>query len=493
MYKVILVDDEIWSLEGLEASFKWEENGFQVVGKYTDSLEAAVHIGEKKPDVVFTDIRMPELTGLELMEKVRGQNREVEFVVVSGYAEFDYARQAVRQGACDYLLKPVDLDETDAILERLKKTLEYRRASEDELLLQRILYEGQEEERLAPIARSGRVQAAVILGDGMEASACLSLQKYLKRQGRKYVLLIPSGKKLVLLYEAFEGEQEEEWLRQLEILGKKLYIGLSQTGPGENVKTLMKEAILAASGKFIGTGAGITRYRELVNPYYETYGKRLGTAILGKCYEEACGILDEITGLVKQEELGIFYIVRLWNQIAILLHGNLVDSPSIKIEYLDFMHISRRFDSLESLAEYLKIEIAEILVCQRKQMEMHKDYNENFMHLLQYVEENYSRKLSLNSLAEQFFLNMSYCSELFKKVTGLNFSDYLTKLRMEKAAELLSTGKYKVKDVAEMTGYHDAFYFSKVMKKYFGVTPARLVPPKEGGSVEKQGKEEENE
>ena len=382
MYKVVLVDDEIWSLEGLEASFEWEINGFQVVGKFTDSLKAAARIMEIKPDVVFTDIRMPDMTGLELMERVRSQNRDVEFVMVSGYAEFDYARQAVRQGACDYLLKPVDLEETDAILERLHQMLKYRKEAADEILIQRILYEGQEEEKLLPIAGCRKVQAAVILGDEMKASVCRQIQKYLQEENRKYVLLIPAGKKIVLLYEAFEDEKTEGWIRYLEGLGENFYIGLSQTGEGGDARLLLKEAIAASSGKFIG-----------------------------------------------------------------------------------------------------------------KQLEMHKGYNENFMRLLEYVEENYTKKLNLKTLSEQFFLNVSYCSELFKKVTGMNFSDYLTRLRMEKAAKLLSTGKYKVREVAEMTGYSDAFYFSKVLKKYFGVTPARFFKEQEreetGDGEERSGEESE--
>ena len=89
MYKVILVDDEIWSLEGLAASFEWEENGFRVIGKYTESLEAIAHIKEECPDVVFTDIRMPDMTGLEMMKEIRETNQDTEFIVVSGYAQFE--------------------------------------------------------------------------------------------------------------------------------------------------------------------------------------------------------------------------------------------------------------------------------------------------------------------------------------------------------------------------------------------------------------------
>ncbi len=472
MYKVILVDDEIWSLEGLAASFDWEKKGFQVIGKYTDSLKAICHIKEQKPDVVFTDIRMPDVTGLEIMKEIRKTGLNVEFIIVSGYAEFEYAREAVRQGAYDFLLKPIDMDETDSILDRLRETMDHRRFEEDELSLQHILYEDKYDFALCPFSTCERIQAAAINMAGSPVSFS-ALWEPVFSERCLCVEFRLSERKRILLYEAFDKAGEEKWLEHLNQLAfGNGYIGISSVDTLENVRILLKEAILASSGNFIGKRTGVTLYTEVVNPYYETYGKKICSAILGNKYEEACRILDEIAELVKHEDLGIIYAVRLWNQIAILLHENLTGGKRVKIEYLDFFQITKRFVNLESLCQYIKIEIAEILICQKKQIETHKDYNDNFMSLLKYVEENYSEKLNLNTLAEQFYLNMSYCSELFKKVTGYTFSDYVTKIRMEKAAELLSSGKYKAKDVAEMTGYSDAFYFSKVMKKYYGVTPA---------------------
>ncbi len=472
MYKVMLVDDEMWSLEGLNASFDWEKKGFQVIGKYTDSLKAICHIKEQIPDVVFTDIRMPDMTGLEMMREIRKAGLNVEFIIVSGYAEFEYAREAVRQGAYDFLLKPIDLDETDLILDRLREAMDRRRYEEDELLLQHILYEDKYDAGLCPLAACERIQAASV-NMAVSQIPFSALWKPVLSAGNLYTEFRLSERKRILLYEAFEKEAEDKWIEHLDQLALgNGYIGISSADTLDNVRILLKEAILASSGNFIGKRTGVTRYTEVINPYYETYGKKICSAILENKYEEACRILDEIAELVKHEDLGIIYIVRLWNQIAILLHENLTGGKRVKIEYLDFFQITRRFLNLESLCQYIKIEIAEILICQKKQIETHKDYNENFMGLLKYVEVNYAKKLNLNTLAEQFYLNMSYCSELFKKVTGLTFSDYVTKIRMEKAAELLSSGNYKIKDVAEMTGYSDAFYFSKVMKKYYGVTPA---------------------
>ena len=97
--------------------------------------------------------------------------------------------------------------------------------------------------------------------------------------------------------------------------------------------------------------------------------------------------------------------------------------------------------------------------------------SEHFRKLLQYVDEHYNEQLQLRNLAEMFFLNMSYCSELFKKVTGKNFSEYLTIIRMEAAMEMLQTGNETVSQVAEKTGFSDSYYFGKVFKKYFGISP----------------------
>lgn len=472
MYKVILVDDEIWSLEGLAVSFQWEENGFQVIGKYTESLEAVLRIKETYPDVVFTDIRMPDMTGLEMMREIRETNLDTEFIIVSGYAEFEYAREAVRQGAFDYNLKPVDFEEADKLLKRLKDHLDHRRFILDGRILQSILYEGGEMERFRPLAQCARILAAVIHGESQDFSWS-ELWRPFAVEKIAYVKLLISENERIIVYDGTKTDFVKSWREYLQrkIEGKG-YGGISLTGQYKDLPLLIKEAILAASGYFIGKETGVTEYEVIVNPYYETYGRKLCSAILENKYEEACVILDETVNLVKSENLGIFYIVRLWNQITILLHENLRDSTRIHIEYLDFLQITRKFGNVDELGQYLKIEIAEILISQKEQIESGKNVNENFMELLKYVDEHYCEKLNLNGLADKFFLNMSYCSELFKKVTKLNFSDYLTKIRMEKAAVLLSEGRYMTREVAEMTGYSDPFYFSKVFKKYYGVTPA---------------------
>ena len=482
MYRVILADDEIWSLEGLAASFQWEENGFRVVGKYTDSLEAVRHIKEECPDVVFTDIRMPDMTGLEMMAEIRKSGPDTVFIIVSGYAEFEYAREAVRQGAFDYNLKPIDLEEAASLLNRLKIHLDEKRFISDNRILQQILYEGRVEDgelpRFLPLTACKQIKAAAIHGIS-PAFDWSGLWKPFTENQIEYTKLMVSESERIVVYDGSDKVFDRRYLEFLrEAVENRGYAGISSGGSYDRLSVLLKEAILASSGEFIGKKTGVTEYSEIVSPYYETYGRKLCAAVLENKYEEACAILDEIVELVKKEDLGIFYIARLWNQIAILLHENLRDGKRVRIEYLDFFQITRKFKTVDELSRYLKIEIAEILISQKDQIESQKSFNENFMKLLEYVDGHYDEKLNLNSLSERFFLNMSYCSELFKKVTHLNFSDYVTKIRMEKAAALLSDGRYMAREVAEMTGYSDAFYFSKVFKKYYGVAPAYFLQGK---------------
>ena len=135
MYSVFLVDDEEWGLSALEASFRWEAYGFRVVQRLTRPQQALQAILLEKPDVVFADIRMPGMSGLELIDRARENGSECEFLIVSGYADFQYAQEAIGKGVREYILKPIDMNKTDVVLERLHILLDTKRHSENERLL----------------------------------------------------------------------------------------------------------------------------------------------------------------------------------------------------------------------------------------------------------------------------------------------------------------------------------------------------------------------
>ena len=141
MHTVVLVDDEKYSIIDLLNTLPWERYGFQVIAHYTNPREALAAIGALEPDFLFTDIRMPELDGIQLISRVAQMNLGTKFVITSSFADFQYAQQAIRSGVLDYCLKPLDEESACRLLERLSKTMEDRDIipSEDEGLQSQVL------------------------------------------------------------------------------------------------------------------------------------------------------------------------------------------------------------------------------------------------------------------------------------------------------------------------------------------------------------------
>lgn len=132
MYKIFLADDEIWVIMGLKKLIEKIGAPFQVVGEASNGVMALEEIEKKKPDVLITDIRMPGMDGLELMKEIRKKKLDTKVVLVSGYAEFDYVQKAIRMGAVDYLLKPVEAETFAKVLENLEKMLDERGGKQEE-------------------------------------------------------------------------------------------------------------------------------------------------------------------------------------------------------------------------------------------------------------------------------------------------------------------------------------------------------------------------
>jgi two-component system response regulator YesN len=129
MYKALLVDGEIWVLKGLKNIFDWSRFEFEICSMVTDSEEAYDIICKSTPDVVFTDIHMPEVSGIDLMKMSRDVGLKTEFIVISGFTDFSYAQSAIKLGAFDYLLKPVKREEAISLLSRLKQCLDGKKTT----------------------------------------------------------------------------------------------------------------------------------------------------------------------------------------------------------------------------------------------------------------------------------------------------------------------------------------------------------------------------
>ncbi|MDF2962727.1 MAG: two component transcriptional regulator, AraC family [Paenibacillus sp.] len=478
MYKVLLVDDEAWSLEGLSRLFEWEKMGFTVTAQTTDASEAFDIICGMNPDVVVTDIRMPEISGIELLIMSRKKGFKGEFVIISGFAEFEYAQEALRYGAFDYQLKPIDPDEAKLLLHKLIIHLEEKQFVRSMDIL-RELTSGCNNPIDIFLTKdyvpSGDYwQVVTISGESdinnSEISHAFSNLNHLALQISKT--------KTTIIMNGTRSLEHEVWtIIQGWAMQNHLRVGLSTVSEDiSNLPTLIREADMAAANYFITAHSGISRFKTRSSFRIEGVIRKTEKWIMLKNYTEICSILDSIPDTFRLGDLGIYHVTCLWNQFAVIIRKRLENDHSLmnKIDFLDYAEIVNRFKNLKELCLFIREVIKEVCFPMEAGTAKPNNYNGNFIALLEHINENYHKELSLSELSERFFLNMTYCSELFKKVTGYTFSDYVSKLRMDAAMELLESGKYTADNVCKMTGYNDYYYFSKIFKKFHGLTPSQL-------------------
>lgn len=478
MYKVLLVDDEPWALRGIRKAFPWEDMGFAVIAETTRSTDALETILAGNPDAIFTDIRMPRLTGIELMQQARARGCGSEFIVVSGFSEFSYAQEAIRLGAFDYCLKPVDLGYAAKLLARLKEHLDARKMRDDGMLWDALMEGrgdlGEALRRRGFAGGSGCFQvASIVYGEQARPEAvslCLG--------DTRHIALKAGQNKLVVVFDA-AGDGKSRL-----VAGNPhgTYMGLSTSADSaDEITRLVPEADTAAADFFI-----YGRHR-----VYEFAKKNIAAVnacvekilpLIGKSgTEELGGAIDGIPAYFISQGLHIGDLAYLWNQLAAYIARKHPEAAAgTALEFTDYNHIVEQFHDFESLCDHLCNELAIAGDSAKPVKEETAGQNREFGKLLKYMQGHYDGQLYQRDLAKEFFINQKYLSYLFKRHTGSTFSDYLNRIRIDKSRELLEDYDLTIDEVAQRSGYNDYFYFIKVFKKYNGKTPSQYRKENEG-------------
>ncbi len=466
MYQVILVDDEVWSLIGFKKIIEECTDNFEVIYETTDSVDALEKICEKRPDVVFTDVRMPEISGIELIHKVKERGINTEFVVISGFAEFSYVQQAMQEGAVDYQLKPIDKNAAIAVFDRLLSRLEKKNRNED-------------------------LELYFLLRDSRESVADLLRYKFGNDLYQKF--------QVVLVYYHNWDNSRRQWelgedsqIMCLRIGPRRgLYLINSDTDKTDEIFTILKnmeQEIQSAALSHVADSADI--FIQLVNEaeganmdvfvrsenrifQYKKPQKQITSRIEevidnlygSKKYQQIEEVLADVPQLFMTNNMGAEDALNLYNRTALLLNRQNKGGEPV-LETLDIFELTESFADIEELCSYL---------CDLFSTEKNKHtgtVNEKFYEMLHYIDRHYAEDLSLKDLCSQFYINMSYCCELFKKHSGKTFSQYLTDIRINKACDLLRYHGASVSEACDKVGYKDYFYFNRVFKKKIGCTPA---------------------
>lgn len=477
MYRTIIVDDEQWALVGMRKFLERGSDRLQIIHETTNPLEALEAIRQLQPDLVFTDIRMPELNGFELLEHARRDGAKTEFVIISGFSEFSYAQQALCVGALDYLLKPLDVANAKDILGKLIAQLDARHLTDD-LSLFGWLNTEQNDPRALLQPRMGKPimpfwQATTILLDREHSAVCVPFLPEdchsLQTQLGPY--------KTICLFNCQQPHPEEVLSAIAQIPGL-CSCGLSPVAKEtELIAHLMRLCEVAVLDSFLHPKEKVFTFRAPQPSKVPSLWKSLSSELRSSQTESLKRFLQRLPEVFREQDLTANDALNLWNLIAENLHEYRPATDALSdIAPLHLHALVDKFGTFSAMCQYLIAQLA------KRQLGREGSANQHFCRLLRYVDAHYMDSLNLQELCDQYYINVSYCCELFRRETKSTFTQYITRLRMTHAKELLAATSLPLKDICDQVGYNDYFYFDKVFKKNVGCTPSEFRRSREDKS-----------
>lgn len=520
MYKVILVEDEIFARQGLRNLIDWHSLGYEVSHEADDG-EAALRIIEAcKPELVITDIRMPELDGLGLIRAVKEMgNTETKFIIISGYGDFNYAQQAIKYDVKDFILKPIDEEELTSSLvslaEQIRRDRRLREESRDggAKALERLVKGQATPEELAalaaqlPPAGGGCCCLLAELNDdrtgtgtgtdGEDARPEPSEEELgaeIARAATELGLAWPGARTFVHrpgiygLLVALDGPADRQRLadtagrlarRLEERLSRRamVYAGEPAAAP-DGVRESYKTACAAMDYKFACAGRAALAYadvrgQELRYEEFEPsdYARLLEQMEEGKREE----LLATVDWMFRQFEEKRYAPEAVQNAIARFVFSvigtiRVMQGDENALRSLEpILHWRSEAVTALGLKERLMafvLESAEMAAMLRK-----NNAKGDIAKIKSYIEQHYSEEISLKSIAARFYMNPVYLGQLFKKSYGMYFNDFVLQLRIHEAKRLLRQTEKRVYEIAQTVGFDNADYFVCKFEKVEGRTP----------------------
>ncbi len=524
MRNVIIADDEMKVCQLIAKLADWDALGLNVAGIANDGLAALEMVEKHQPDILITDIRMPGVDGIELIRRAKELKPDLQCIIISGYRHFDYAHNAIRYGVEDYLLKPVNQQEFLLTLRKLvdKKDQETNQKQETEQLRLKALHLGERlkedfvlrlfREDIFPEKEAEQLSLPVGFGYGCaivkpdlndvppeDRLHGLAAEKTLSALRRHLspifpVLLSCASPEGVLcvfhtgtipwedVLSTFRALMEDILLLRALFPSLTVTVGLSRANQMlTSLPAAMREARQAVMERLRrGTGqmivfaprAGLPGGREV---FLNAEVRKNLLAALEILDEEAyrAHLNKTLDTLKKVDRLPMTDIHDVMKEIIYLHFLGLTGRGQTEEATETFLNgFETSWNAATSLAQ--AADSLQNMLCGHV-AEIARERSETEMRPIRlakkYMQENYQKPLTLEDVAAVAGFNPTYFSTVFKKVTGENFLEYLSQLRMKEARELLCDGHLRIEDIAEKVGYADTKYFVKLFKKSTGLTP----------------------
>ncbi|MFC4598434.1 helix-turn-helix domain-containing protein [Cohnella hongkongensis] len=527
MYNLMLVDDDYPVLELLSESIDWESQGFRLLGAFENGAVAWEHAQQEMPDVLITDIGMPKMNGLELCAKVKERKPETRIVILSCHNEFAYAQQAMRLSVQEYMLKEtLQPEDLVPMLRRFKEDLDAdRQMSGERLRLHALANDARElrkeqafknfihqpllsadhwireangfglfvgEEWCIPAigcvdeyARAKhrfaseqtlRFAIANVMAEVLDELELRAL--HVAYSERKHLLLFsykPSLKTNVYdrAAEQCRSVQQAMWsvlkIRMSFVLG-------TECGSTQALKRQLHELVADEDQRFYLECCAVAKHRkeelceEDLFVHYDAASSELREALIDGRNADACRLADAWIERIRRKRYPPSAVKDWVLKLLLDLKLKLRTLQYVRSGYsADTLHKEiSAIDSIGELREWLKEQLA---ASEEGERAASINKRPEVREACKYVSLNLHRRIGLEEVADMLHLNASYFSRMFKKVTGETFIEYVTRMKMDRAKELLDQTSRTVGEIAELLGYDNQSYFIKTFKAHAGVTP----------------------
>ncbi|NBH80396.1 response regulator [Clostridiaceae bacterium] len=521
MYTVYLADDEQLIREGLSETVPWEALGLKLIGTAENGKQALRGIQAGAPDIVLTDIQMPHLSGLELIEKIRQSYEGCRIIIITGYSEFSYAQSAIRLGVSDFVVKPIDIPALCGTLTRIVDELDRIRNKRDEVEKLRIRLQHADEYRYQQLllrymtgritrqtfleqipvqVKRGRIIGLILLQidnfdnitSGMDEESIFGMTQQMeftieKLGGDSMIIIEEPGGRYILL---FFGEQEEDLRFELRSFVRRLRLSETQIA-----------FTTVTSQIYPSVEDCCTAYSLLKKGVH--YAFQLGGNRDIHADDAAKDSSDPLSGMPNAKR--VLQSIASFNKNSIRRDFELLSKDIQSTGHNSYLYSRMLVGIIYNEIGKLMIDIGcpiesvvknplesyqKILTCTTLRDMLWELYR--FIEVLCdfinrnsrtgkstverakiYIEAHYAdSSLTLDRVACEMGISPNYFSALFKQCTQISFINYLTSVRIGHAKKLLASKKYKTYEVANQCGYENPTYFSTIFKRHTGVSPS---------------------
>ena len=473
--KILIADDEAIDRQGIR--FMIKRMGLQAeIFEALNGIEALDIVNHEEIDLIVTDIKMPGLTGVELIAKIINERPDIKCIVVSAFGEFEYAKKLMRMGVSHYIIKPINPQEFAEALKEAVYEIENNKNDDWRNRIHRLL--NNEKNDLSnwpfgnnvmllyfsnPLYNKTKEELHAYLGIEMKPFFTVFINEYqiLLFSDLSYTESLDVSKKIITFFQKTHSKEK------ITVVHGGVLVKIEDL-----YQVYQKLETLCENQFYTDSNAVYSVYDMPTQSAFEDdYFKRISAIsrmVLDKKTEALSEFHQLFEDINKTGGMSSVFVKYLCSEfVKNILGTDIGGHDQMFSEYL------KKIYDCDSLNGVLKIceELIDQSICTDKEGE---DYNKRAVSMvIEYIKANYKNEISLEQVAQYVFLSPSYLCQIFKKETGESFIKYLTAYRLEQARRLLVTTGLKVNDVCDVVGYHDVSYFCSLFKSYFGATPSQ--------------------